>query len=314
MARTKQWGTRLPQLGAPINPPNHPRPTTLLSSERLSGAFPDTIMALPLNEHSIIVVPTSYHDDDSPDAYWRADGTDVADRLFKTCIAYETLGENHPCLLPYLSRDLWTGFPVFKKPTGPCLEDFVKDNHLDLYPPTLEDDHIRLDPKYQPLVLNWALQLLSALKFIHLHNILYGTLYNRSFWLSSDLSLLLMGFMDAAFRDGYGYRGYSSVPNVSVKSDLYGWALFVYRLMTNNYHDWPGIQDFPMSGTPNLPNEFPAGHVLKKCYMQQYEDVEQLQVDFQAAMVEKGYELEDEKFKEFDPANLLESLNLNEQH
>jgi hypothetical protein len=104
------------------------------------------------------------------------------------------------------------------------------------------------------------------------------------------------------------------VPNVSVKSDLYGWALFVYRLMTNNYHDWPGIQDFPVNGTPTLPNEFPAGDVLKKCYTQQYEDVGQLQIDFQAAMAEKGYELEGERFKEFDLAYLLEGLNLKEQH
>ena len=45
----------------------------------------------------------------------------------------------------------------------------------------------------------------------------------QNFWLSSDTSLLLAntGFMDAEFRDGYGYWGRSSVPNISVKSDIY---------------------------------------------------------------------------------------------
>jgi serine/threonine protein kinase len=254
----------------------------------------------------MIIVPGSYDDDDSPQAYWWEDSN--TKHLFKTCIAYETLGDNHPRLLHYLSRDPWTGLPMFTKPTGPSLEKFIEDNNLAMYPPELKQNFIQLSPEFQPLILNWALQLLSALKFIHSHKILYGTLGNQNCWLSSDLSLLLTGFMDAEFRDGYGYRGSSSVPNVSVRSDVYGWALFVYRLMTNNHHDWPEVRDFPMSGTRSVPRELPAGDVLRKCYTQQYEDVEQVLADFQAAIMEKGYGLDGNVLKGFALTGLLDRL------
>jgi hypothetical protein len=112
---------------------------------------------------------------------------------------------------------------------------------------------------------------------------------------------LLADFTDAEFRGGYGYRGHSSVPNISVRSNIYGCALFLYRLMTNGYHDWPEIRRFPTSGTPNIPSEVPADNVLvlRKCYTQQYEDVEQVPVEFQAAIIEKGYELDRNALKGF---------------
>jgi hypothetical protein len=310
MARTKQWGTDLPGYDTPANRSNYSRPITLTDSKRLTDAFPSTVMVLPLDAHSIIVVPGSYNGDDSLNATWLIEDAEDMKRLIKTCVAYETLGVNHPRLLQFLSRDPWTDMPVFTKPTGPGLEKFARHNHVALYPPALNNNFIRLAPEFQPLVLNWALQLLSALRFIHSHNMLYGTLETRSFWLSKDLSLLLVGFMDAAFRDGYGYRGYSSVPNISVKSDLYGWALFVYRLMTNNNQDWPEIRDFPQDGTPSLPSDFPAGEVLQKCYTQQYENVQQLWIDLQAAVTRKGYELDGDVLKDFDLNSLLQGLTV----
>jgi hypothetical protein len=313
MARAKQWGTDRPGYDRPAPRLNTSRPTLLTGGKILTDAFPSTVMVLQLDRHSMIVVPGSYNDDDSLNAPWIKDDAQDMKRLFKTCVAYEIMGDNHPHLLQFLSRDPWTDLPVFTKPSGPGLEKFIRDNHTTLYPPALHNNLIRLDLKFQPLVLSWALQLLSALKFVHSHNILYGTLEIRSFWLSKDLSLLLVGFMDAAFHDGYGYQGYSSVPNISVKSDLYGWALFVYRLMTNNNHGWPEIRDFPGNGTPSLPSDFPAGEVLQKCYTQRYENVQQLWIDFQAVMTAKGYELDGDLLKDFDIHDLLQGLILTEE-
>jgi serine/threonine protein kinase len=170
-----------------------------------------------------------------------------------------------------------------------------------MYPSEPKQNFLQLGQEFQPLVLNWALQLLSALKFIHSHNILYGTLDVQNCWLSSGTSLLLAGFMDAEFRDGYGYWGRSSVHNISVKSDIYSWAFFIYRLMTNN-HDWPDSGD--------VPSEIPASDVLRKCCTQQYEDAEQVLVDFRAVILGKGYELDGDELKGDALADLLGRLTL----
>jgi hypothetical protein len=243
----------------------------------------------------MVVVPGSYHGDDGLNIPWWEDGE--TKRLLKTCVPYEVLGQNHPCLLHFLSRDSWTGLPIFTIPSGPGLEKFLGDNSVAMYPPELKQNFLQLGPEFQPLVLRWALQLLSAPKFIHSHNILYGTLDVQNCWLSSDTSLLLAGFMDAEFRDGYGFWGRSSVPTISVKSDIYSWAFFIYRLMTNNYHDWPDTGEFPTTGTLDVPSEVPASDVLRKCYTQQYDDAEQVLVDFQAVILGKGYELDGDELK-----------------
>jgi len=95
---------------------------------------------------------------------------------------------------------------------------------------------------FLPLMLNWALQALSGLVFLHSHNNFYYndlTIYN--YWLSLDLSLSLIGFLNAQLRDqagqlnesGYNYKGpmlrLTLVdPRASVKSDLLDRATFVY--------------------------------------------------------------------------------------
>jgi hypothetical protein len=311
MARTKP---KKPYYEEQPNRPSEPRGDQILYRELIRGVFPETVMVFQFEGNSVIVVPERYNDRDSPNAMWHQEQPEVVQALLRTSIAYEEIDESHPHLLHFQSRDPWTGFPIFTRPDGPGLEKFLddKDNKLAMYPPELSGEFVRLDPKFQPLVFRWCLHLLSALKFIHSHGVLYGSIDNRSAWLTSDLSLLLVGFMDADFHDNNGWWARSSVPNVSIKSDIYAWALFAYRLLTNNsHHFWPEIHYFPLEGEPSsMPDDFPAGKVLRNCYTQQYENVDQVWIDFKEAMKSQGYELQGDQLKDFDLAILMGDLNI----
>jgi hypothetical protein len=98
------------------------------------------------------------------------------------------------------------------------------------------------------LYYRWALQGLSALGFLHSHGVFLRTFSPQLIWLRSDYSLALTGFVTAditgdttPYTDGVGggeqmtYGDYSV--HGCVKEDLYYWATFVWRLMTNDLTD-----------------------------------------------------------------------------
>jgi serine/threonine protein kinase len=167
-----------------------------------------------------------------------------------------------------------------------------------IYPPESSGGLIKLHPKFQPLILYWALQLLSAVIFIHSHGIIYRQLDNESIQLQFDLSLLLASFMDADFRDDYKYQGRSSIPDASVKSDIYGWVLFLYRLMTNNDQKWLEIKDFSRSHNFDVSSDLPVIEEMRKCVTRQYDTVAQLDFEFQEGLKAQGYELNEHNLRE----------------
>lgn len=84
---------------------------------------------------------------------------------------------------------------MLAKPTGPTLVEFLTKQEEDLY----RSDTVSVP--YMSLIFNWDLQALSGLAFVHSHNIIFNDLNMRTCWLSKDLSLSLVGFMGAEFRD-----------------------------------------------------------------------------------------------------------------
>lgn len=99
------------------------------------------------------------------------------------------------------------------------------------------------------LYYRWALQGLSALGFVHSHSVYLRTFSTQQIWLRPDYSLALTGFISADITGDttdYGEGGLvtdESMPydegalHGSVKEDLFYWATFVWRLMTNDYTD-----------------------------------------------------------------------------
>ncbi|RFU32357.1 hypothetical protein B7463_g4003, partial [Scytalidium lignicola] len=239
-----------PYYQRPQPPPGQPeRPTPLLSRgnprNRLIDGLDDSVFLMILGDGAdadeVILLPSDYvNGGTDEDEYWREQTSGY--QALKTSIAYEQLQGDHPRIARYLRRDAWNGLPILARPTGPSLNEFIGNHQANMYP----DGHI-VNDTFLPLVLNWALQALSALKFIHSHNDFYYndlTIYNC--WLSSDLSLSLIGFLHAEFRDEWGQLNDGGAdrkgsmmrttiikPRANVQSDLFDWGTFVYRLLTN---------------------------------------------------------------------------------
>lgn len=70
----------------------------------------------------------------------------------------------------------------------------------------------RVRETHRPLAYKWVLHLASALAFVHSQDIIIGDLSTAHCWFSASplLSLSLVGFLDASFRDkssGLSYLG-----------------------------------------------------------------------------------------------------------
>lgn len=95
----------------------------------------------------------------------------------------------------------------------------------------------------------------------------------------------------------------------NIKSDLFDWGTFVYMLMTNqlpqgnaNYHETKGLvrqQNFP-----NLASDL-MGDMARRCWMQDYGSVAELRKDVESFLASKGYEVEGDNLKDFDPVYIL---------
>jgi hypothetical protein len=98
------------------------------------------------------------------------------------------------------------------------------------------------------------------------------------------------------------------VQKPDVKSDLFDWGTFVYTLKTNqlpqgnaNYHETEALvhqQNFP-----NLASDL-MGDIVRRCWMQHYGSVAELRRDVESFLVSKGYEVEGDSLRDFDPANI----------
>ena len=98
------------------------------------------------------------------------------------------------------------------------------------------------------------------------------------------------------------------VQKPDIKSDLFDWGTFIYTLMTNqlpqgnaNYHETKalvGQQNFP-----NLASDL-MGDMARRCWMQDYGSVAELRRHVESFLVSKGYEVEGDNLKDFDPTDI----------
>jgi hypothetical protein len=58
----------------------------------------------------------------------------------------------------------------------------------------------RIVSYYRPLIYQWAFHLISGLAFVHANDIIFGDLNLTYCWFSPNLSLSIVGFVDAGFR------------------------------------------------------------------------------------------------------------------
>ena len=257
-------------------PPTEPRAQRLMKDEgmpfdqSLLQGLNDSVIPVPLDEKTMILVSRHYDGDDSIDAYWRTDSRSgrIVPRLYKTCAMYERLRDGHPRIVPFIARDQWTGFPILERPSGPPLEQFLRRNGAVLYPADRGAEYARLEPAMVPLVLKWALDALSALKFLHSKNIAFGRYIRHECWLSADLSLSLVGFYYARYVGPFE----SQPGDLGLQSDLFEWAGLVHHLLSKSW-DWPEACSKDISDEDRnrvLPDSFVVREVLLKCWAGSY--------------------------------------------
>ncbi|KAF1923448.1 uncharacterized protein M421DRAFT_425820 [Didymella exigua CBS 183.55] len=158
---------------------------------------------------------------------------------------YRRLGEDNARIVRYggilddgslLVERLWPGPFDFKLPV------------MTVPVPAKRD---RNDQTMLSLYYRWALQGLAALAALHSRGIYLRTFSSQMVWLRSDYSLALTGFVGAEIagdETDYGDGGRvreelmefdEEAIHGCVKEDIYYWATFVWRLMTNDYTDDP---------------------------------------------------------------------------
>ncbi|KAL2788702.1 hypothetical protein BJX66DRAFT_308355 [Aspergillus keveii] len=127
-------------------------------------------------------------------------------RGWKSTRVYEVIG-NHTRLVRFLGRDLWTAFPTLKKPYA-TVAGFLEEHYSAMYAPRggsvggrKSIGQLYLTAPYRPLIFQWALQLLSGLRFIHSKDAILGDLHKYTCWLQSLDSISILGFLDAVYME-----------------------------------------------------------------------------------------------------------------
>ncbi|KAL6915180.1 hypothetical protein ACHAP8_005771 [Fusarium lateritium] len=280
--------------------------------------------------NSVIFVPDSrFWDDretDGPDAPWRQDPE--AFDCFKTSCAYDLIGQEHPRIVPLLSRDAWTGLPILRKPSYGSLYNFFEEYTSKLYTVRAEatSPNDRIKPEFLPLAYQWSLQLLSALVLIHSHDIAYGDFLMESCWLSAEsLDVSLAGFIFSEFRDtstgglcpGRFLHGDEFSPrslplsrmvrDPTLGTDMFLFGKLIYCIMTScepgeGMGRGPGETARLMreeDWMPDLEDEF-MGKILHKCWRFEYGTVQDLQSEVQALVESYGWSIDGDKLEGLD--------------
>jgi hypothetical protein len=179
------------------------------------------------------------------------------------------------------------------------------------------------------LYWRWALQGLSALAAVHSHGIYLRTFLPDQIWLRSDFSLALTGFIGADIlgdttdygEGGVVYPGVMEFDDFNphpgcgcIEEDLFYWATFVWKLMTNDYTEespsaatWCWEPCCPVEGgckpydenrevfderyTEGMWQELEEarlGKVLVKAWSRGYDSAEQVVVDIKAIAEKVG--------------------------
>ncbi|KAH8781202.1 hypothetical protein F5883DRAFT_539605 [Diaporthe sp. PMI_573] len=195
---------------------------------------------------------------------------------------------------------------------------------------------------FRPLAYKWALHLASALEFVYTQDIILGDLSTAHCWLYGTggraLSLSLVGFLDASFRDRYSgikYLGGASSsepfhplnirqpgvrrsPEPSMQTDLFLWGCVVYQLMVGH---WPGHeggagrswadmdQMIPRQEWPELERDY-LGQVVRRCWTGEVESSRRLRENLLEFLQTEGWQVEADDDLQFDPSPLFPELAL----
>ncbi|KAJ8110047.1 hypothetical protein OPT61_g7000 [Boeremia exigua] len=142
--------------------------------------------------------------------------------------AYELLGEGHPRIVRYLGPlESEIGVIVERLNPGPIEWDSFPALTVPLAQDLSRNDRLLLSLYYR-----WALQSLSALKFVHSRSVFIRNFCSQLVWLRSDFSLAITGFLAA------------SAPQIEEESRQDGIASERERLQDSAQPDLISLEEF----------------------------------------------------------------------
>lgn len=169
------------------------------SDSRLYAEFFEHILVAPARERGTVVVFPDYLAPGERRGEYGVrefrkrydDLEDVGERIYCARRIYERIyppaGERHPRIVDYAGATS-TGYKLERLFPGPM-------DRIDGLKP------VDAEPKLLLLYQRWALQILSALEFLHSKGVILYAISNDIFWLREDLSIAVAGLICAACDD-----------------------------------------------------------------------------------------------------------------
>ncbi|KAF3483529.1 uncharacterized protein GIQ15_02853 [Arthroderma uncinatum] len=303
----------------------------------------EAFVALHRDGQSVVVFwPYPHHE-------VRVDEPDPQDIIAKATTIYESLffeHGGHPRMVKYLHRlDDGIGFCLERLTPGPLDNIRFPPLSLPISAPSTQNRMLLA------LYYRWALQSLSALHFMHTKSVYLTAVGNTFTWLRSDMSIAITGLTCAASPmlvpewDDHGeagkfiyqivrlsHRAYGEGPECfpagngdlqhNAAYDLFEWAKWIWRLMTNYhstspprepcYSDWSPILPIDPASWPEFTSfgqfgeyaeernrrgawqeleEERLGPILLKAWNQEYQSAEQAMQDVQEVIKKMGMKL-----------------------
>ncbi|KAK3674490.1 hypothetical protein LTR78_005576 [Recurvomyces mirabilis] len=136
----------------------------------------------------------------------------------------------------------------------------------------------------------WTVQATDAVKNCHDKGVLVFDIALRNFVLADDMGLRMIDFANSALLppDSSNDMSKVDVDGCTVALDIFHLSNVIYSLLARReFHidcayesEWPALSDLPCV------NDVPNGHIVRKCWMNGYATVRELQEDLHSCSVQ----------------------------
>ncbi|KAK6828799.1 hypothetical protein RU639_003472 [Aspergillus parasiticus] len=299
----------------------------------------DTMTVVPLDNEFVVLLGKSQwdcvglgglEDLNDPDKSPMEHSSDMC-RVYKTTAIYEQLAKDrHPRLVRFNHGDPVIRVPILEMPFD-SIELFLKKYGSMMY----DNDEARVLPRYRRLIYQWALHSISGLSFVHSRDIIMGDLRVEICWLAKDLSLSLLGFLDAVYTPPgrgqpwineagrYEHEPFHPCNNgrgrpfkATAQTDIFVWGCLIFELMTGA---WPGHEHtenrheirarFVNRQWPVLEKVY-LGDIIQKCWDYGYRNAEELKEDLVQLLVsnDETLEVDGDEIRGFRATELFQEI------
>ncbi|PQE33367.1 serine threonine kinase protein [Rutstroemia sp. NJR-2017a WRK4] len=295
-------------------PPNGIKPVDEYSAYRVRVCRTE-------DKKSLIIYPSLYRPRNDP-FYEDPDGSchawqnqeDSMDQIEWLKKIHEVIGSSEPTTHPRVQRlvEIQTedGLPVVEFVEKGALSDFLRANPKPVVPSGKGSENLltlNIFKKYRGLTtgrLRWALNIASALAFLHTKNIIFEGLSPDNINLRPDLSAALVNLDVAGYReqsgsdgtaDGYGSPDWhgsplSDEPETWIKpsQDIYAFGSLLYYL-------W--MEDEPWAEEYNLMDDLEENdldEIIRKCWVNEFGSMDEVVEAVKKLVAQEGLEMSGE--------------------